>query len=142
MGMWFLYASGSAIAAALVAVFGKLGLSGVDPTLATILRGAVMAILLVVAGFAFGKFNGFSLSSLEGKAWLHILLAAVAGAASWLLYFLALKAGPASAVAVVDKMSVILVILLAAAFLGESLTTRSVLGIFLTIAGALLIIFK
>lgn len=141
-GMWMVYAGGSAIAAALVAIFGKLGLAGVDATLATILRGAVMALLLLAAGFAFGKFDGFSFSSLSGKAWVYILLAAVAGAASWLLYFLALKAGPASAVAVIDKMSVILVIILAAVFLGESLTARSIVGIVLTVAGAFLIIFK
>lgn len=140
--MWVLYAAGSAVAAAGVAIFGKLGLKDVDPTLATIIRGVVMALILIAAGFLFKKFEGFSLSSFSGKAWVFILLSAIAGAASWILYFVALKTGPASAVAVLDKMSVVLVILFAALFLGEALTAKSVLGIVLTIAGTLLILFK
>ncbi|HVM58822.1 MAG TPA: EamA family transporter [Candidatus Paceibacterota bacterium] len=140
--MWVVYAFGSAISAALVALFGKVGLQNVDPTLATIIRGVIMALLLIVAGFVFRKFDGFSFASLSGRAWLFILLAGVAGAASWLLYFLALKHGPASAVAVIDKLSVVFVIFLAAAFLDESLTVRSVIGVFLTVIGTLFILFK
>ena len=140
--MWMLYASGSAATAALVAVFGKIGLQNVDPTQATIVRGVVMALVLVAGGLAFGKFAGFGLSAFGGRAWLFILLSALAGAASWLLYFLALQGGPASAVAVIDKMSVVLVILLAAAFLGDSLTARSIIGIVFTVVGAALIVFK
>jgi transporter family protein len=101
-----------------------------------------MAVLLVLAGFVFRKFDGFSAATLGGKAWLYIVLAATAGALSWVLYFTALRAGPASAVAVLDKMSVILVILFAALFLGEALTIKSILGIVLTVAGTLLILFK
>lgn len=137
-----LYATGSAVAAALVAIFGKIGLQQVDPTQATIVRGVVMAIMLVLGGLALGKLSGFSLNDFTGKAWIFILLSAAAGAASWLLYFIALKTGPASAVAVLDKMSVVLVILIAAAFLGESLTIKSVIGIILTVAGTLFILFK
>jgi len=140
--MWVLFAAGSAVAAAAVAIFGKLGLKDVDPTLATIIRGVVMALILIAAGFLFKKFEGFSLSSFSGKAWVFILLSALAGAASWILYFVALKTGPASAVAVLDKMSVVLVILFAALFLGEALTMKSALGIILTVAGTLLILFK
>lgn len=140
--MWMLYAAGSAVAASLVAIFGKVGLQSIDPTLATIVRGVVMAALLVLAGLTFGVFKNFDAAAIGTRAWIFILLAAVAGASSWVLYFLALRYGPASAVAVIDKFSVVLVILLAAAFLGESLTARSVIGIVLTIAGSLLIIFK
>ena len=140
--MWMLYALGSATAAALVAIFGKVGLAGVDPTQATIVRGVVMAAILVLGGLVFGKLSGFSLASFEGRDWIFILLSAVAGAASWLLYFVALQQGPASAVAVIDKLSVVLVIVLAAIFLNESLTLRSGLGIVLTVIGSLLIVFK
>lgn len=140
--MWIFYALGSAVAAAGVAIFGKLGLKDIDPTLATIIRGVVMAAILILAGFVFKKFEGFSIASFGGKAWLFILLSALAGAASWILYFVALKTGPASAVAVLDKMSVVLVILFAALFLGEALTIKSILGIILTVAGTLLILFK
>jgi len=140
--MWMLYALGSAVAASLVAIFGKIGLAGVDPTQATIVRGVVMAIILVLGGLLFGKLAGFTLSELSGRAWIFILLSAFAGAASWLLYFAALQAGPAGAVAVLDKLSVVFVILLAALFLGEALTLRSAAGVALTVAGTLLILFK
>lgn len=140
--MWMLLAFGSAVAAAFVAIFGKIGLQEIDPTLATIVRGVLMAAILVVAGLAFGKFNGFDPSSWSGKAWLFIILAALAGAASWILYFLALKAGPASAVAVIDKLSVVIVVIAAAFFLGESLTLKSILGVILTVIGTVLIVFR
>ena len=140
--MWMLYAGGSAVAAAFVAIFGKIGLQGVDPTQATIVRGVVMAAILVLGGLAFGKFTGFDFAMFSGRAWIFILLSALAGAASWLLYFIALQAGPASAVAVIDKMSVVLVIVLAAIFFGEAFTLKSTLGVILTIAGTVLIVFK
>ncbi|OGG47291.1 hypothetical protein A2671_00080 [Candidatus Kaiserbacteria bacterium RIFCSPHIGHO2_01_FULL_49_13] len=140
--MWIVFAAGSAVSAALVAIFGKIGLKEIDPTLATIVRGVIMAIILILGGLVFKKFAGFSFGSFGSKAWVFIFLSALAGALSWVLYFIALRTGPASAVAVIDKFSVIFVILLAAVFLGESLTIKSVIGIVLTIAGSLLILFK
>ncbi len=140
--MWMIYAAGSAVAASLVAIFAKVGLKDVDPTLATIIRAVFMAGVLVVAGFLLRKFEGLTIASMSGKAWLFIFLSALAGALSWLLYFIALRTGPAGAVAVIDKFSVVLVIVFAALFLGEALTIKSVIGIVLTVAGALLIIFK
>lgn len=130
------------MAAAGVAIFGKLGLKDVDPTLATIVRAVVMAGILVVAGFLFKKFEGISLTSIGNRAWIYILLSACAGAASWVLYFIALRTGPVSAVAVLDKLSVVLVIVFAALFLGEAMTLKSALGVVLTVAGTLLILFK
>lgn len=140
--MWMIYAGGSAIAAALVAIFGKIGLKDVDATQATVVRGVIMAAILVLSALAFRKFDGFTLDSFGSKAWLFIVLSAAAGALSWLLYFIALREGPAGAVAVLDKMSVVFVIILAALFLGEALTWKSVLGLILTVIGTLLILFK
>lgn len=130
------------MAAALVAIFGKIGLQGVDPTQATIVRGVVMALVLVLGGLVFGKLTGLSLAAFGGRAWLFVLLSAFAGAASWLLFFMALHSGPASAVAVIDKLSVVLVIVFAALLLGESVTVRSALGVLFTIIGTLFIVFK
>ncbi len=137
-----IYAGGSAVAAALVAIFGKIGLKGVDPTQATVVRGVIMAVILVLAALVFRKFDGFTLATFETRAWVFIVLSAAAGALSWVLYFIALRDGPAGAVAVLDKMSVVFVIILAALFLGEALTWKSVLGLILTVAGTLLILFK
>lgn len=135
--MYVVFASLSAIFAALVAIFGKIGLGKVDTTLATAIRAVVMAILLVVAAIALGKWN---LSQISNKAYLYIVLAGIAGALSWLFYFFALKLGPATSVAAIDRLSVVFVILFAALFLGESLTTKSILGGLLIILGAILLI--
>ncbi len=135
--MYIIFALLSAVAAALVAVFGKIGLGKVDTTLATAIRAVVMAVLLVLASLILKKWD---LSQISNKAYLFIFLAGLAGAASWLFYFLALKLGPATSVAALDRLSVVFVILFAALFLGESLTVKSVLGGLLIVSGALLLV--
>lgn len=140
--MWLLYAFLSAIFAAAVAIFGKLGLKSVDSTLATTIRSIIMAIFLFLVAITLKKFDGFSFHSLNGKDWVLISLSGIAGAMSWLFYFLALKYGIAGKVVAIDRLSVIFVILLAALFLGEGLTWRSVIGAVLIAGGAYLITLK
>jgi transporter family protein len=139
--MWFLLAMLSAMAAALVAIFGKLGLKGIDPTLATALRSIIMATFMVLAALSLGKFRGFTFATLDGKGWLFIVLAGVAGALSWLFYFWALKVGPAGAVAAIDRLSIVFVVILAAVILGEAFTRYTGIGALLVVMGALLIAF-
>ena len=140
--MWLLYAFLSSVTAALVAIFGKLGLKDIDPTLATTVRSVIMATFLLFVSLALGKFSGFSLAAFSGREWLLITGAGVAGALSWLFYFIALKYGLATKVVVIDRLSLVFVIILAAIFLGEQLTWKSVLGAALMVAGALLITLK
>lgn len=141
--MWVLYAFLAALTAALVAIFAKLGLQNVDPTLATTLRALIMALFLVMVSLLLGKFNGFAIStSLSGKEWLLLSLAGIAGALSWLFYFFALKQGSASAVVAIDRLSLVFVIILAALFLQEIITWRTLTGLFLMVAGALFISLK
>lgn len=140
--MWLLYAFLSAIAAALVAIFAKLGLKGVDSTLATTIRSIIMAVFLFLVSFFLKKFQGFSLTSFSSNDWMFIILAGIAGALSWLFYFLALKTGLASKVVVIDRLSLVFVIIFAAVFLGEKLSWRVVLGALLMIAGAIIITLK
>lgn len=121
--MWILYAFLAALTAALVAIFAKLGLQNVDPTLATTLRSMIMAAFLVLLSILLGKFNSFSIStSLSGKEWALITLAGIAGALSWLFYFFALKHGSASAVVAIERLSLVFVIILAALFLQKAIT--------------------
>lgn len=134
---YIIFALLSAISASLVAIFGKIGLGKIDTTLATTIRAIVMALLLLFATLLLKKWD---LSQIDNKAMLYIFLAGLAGATSWFFYFLALKFGPATSVAALDRLSVIFVILFAALFLGESLTLKSVFGGFLIISGALLLI--
>ncbi len=140
--MWLLYAFISAFFAALVAIFGKLGLKSIDPTLATTIRGIIMAGFLFVLSFSIGKFNGFSLTNLSSRDWILITLSGIAGALSWLFYFVALKEGPASAVASIDRLSIVFIVVLAALFLGEAFTWKVALGALLVSAGAVLITLK
>ena len=140
--MWVIYALFSALGAALVAILAKLGLEEIDPTLATTIRAIIMALFLVLVSLALHKFDGFTLGALTSRSWILIALAGIAGAMSWLFYFLALKTGVATGVVAIDRLSIVLVIILAAVFLGEALTWRAALGAVLVVAGALLISFK
>jgi len=140
--MWLLYAFGSAVFAALVAIFGKLGLKGVDSTLATSVRAVIMAVFLFVVSLSIGKWNGFSIHSFSSRDWLLIVLSGVAGALSWLLYFAALKLGPASAVAAIDRLSIVFVVVLAAIFLSEAFSWKIGLGAAIMALGAVLITLK
>jgi transporter family protein len=129
---------GSALAAAAVAIFGKIGLKGVDSTTATAVRGVIMAVLLVLVALFSGRLA--HIGDFPRRALIFTLLSGIAGAISWLLYFGALKMGPASKIAVLDRLSVVFVLLLAALFLGERLTPWSLLGGLLMVGGALLVV--
>jgi transporter family protein len=140
--MWLFYAFLSALMAALVAIFAKLGLQNIDSTLATTIRSIIMAGFLVLVSFFLKKFDGFSFVTFGSREWLLIVLAGIAGALSWLFYFFALKNGSATGVVAIDRLSVVFVVLLAAVFLGETLGWKSVAGALLMVAGALLITLK
>jgi len=140
--MWLIYAFLSSITAALVAIFAKLGLKGIDSTLATTIRSIIMAVFLLLVSFFLKKFQGFSLSSLGSKDWILIVLAGIAGALSWLFYFLALKTGLATKVVAIDRLSLVFVIIFAAVFLGEKFGWKAVLGALLMVAGAIIITLK
>lgn len=140
--MWIFYAFLSAIMAAFVAIFAKLGLKDIDTTLATTVRAMVMVSFLVIVSFFLHKFDGFSLTSFSSREWILIILAGIAGALSWLFYFVALKAGLASGVVAIDRLSVVFVVILAAIFLGEGLGWQVILGAVLMTAGAIFITLK
>ncbi len=135
---WIVYALLSALFASLVAIFGKIGLKDLDSTLATTIRSIVMAVFLVAVSFSLGKFG--MLESLNSRALTFIVLSGVAGAISWLFYFFAIKIGPTSAVAAIDKTSVVFVLILALIFLGESFTYMKAGGAILVVLGALLMV--
>jgi transporter family protein len=101
-----------------------------------------MAGFLLAVCWLSGRFADFTVANLGGKEWGLLVLAGVAGALSWLFYFLALRDGLASAVVAIDRLSIVFVILLAALFLSEMLTWRTVTGSFLMICGATLISLK
>lgn len=140
--MWLLYALFSALTAALVAIFGKLGLQTLDSTLATTIRSIIMAAFLVLVSLSLKKFQGFSITSLGTRDWGLIVLAGIAGAVSWLFYFAALKIGLASRVAAIDRLSIVFVVLLSTLFLGEAFGWKSIIGALFMALGAILITLK
>ncbi|KKW34522.1 MAG: hypothetical protein UY81_C0072G0008 [Candidatus Giovannonibacteria bacterium GW2011_GWA2_53_7] len=140
--MWLFYAFLSSITAAAVAIFAKLGLKTLDSTLATTIRSIIMAAFLVVVSLFLKKFQGFTIESLNSKDWWLIAAAGISGALSWLFYFFALKYAPAVKVVVIDRLSLVFVIVLAALFLGEAIGWKSVVGGLLMVAGAVLITLK
>ncbi len=133
---WTIYALLSAIFAALVAIFGKLGLKNIDSTLATAIRSVVMALFLIITAFSLGKFN--FLNTIDNKALLFIILSGVSGSISWLFYFLAIKLGPVTAVAAIDRTSIVFVFILSVLFLSESLTVLKSIGAISIVIGAIL----
>ena len=137
MPVWIVYALLAALFAALVAILGKVGLRDVDATLATAVRAVVMAGFLVTAAAVLGKAG--SVGDIPRRAFLFIVLSGGAGAASWFFYFLALRDGTATGVATLDRLSVVLVFVLAVVFLGEAFSLKAALGALLVVAGAILL---
>src|SRR5579885_1449883 len=137
LGNWVVLGLLSALFAALVAILAKVGLQDVDATLATTVRAAIMALLLIVVSAGSGRLS--LLHQVPGGAWAFIALSGLAGAASWLCYFLAIQAGTASQVAALDRLSIVFVVVLAGLFLGEDLSLPRLAGAALIVGGALLV---
>ena len=134
---WLIYAILSAITAALVAIFGKMGLQGVDSITASGIRAGVMFAVIVVLMLVTGKMQ--IVSTLDSKSLFYIFLGGVAGAASWIFYFLALHYGKVSQVVPIDRLSVVFAVVFAALFLAEKITLPAALGVALMTAGAIII---
>lgn len=134
---WFYWAILSAVFAALTAIFAKVGIQGVDSDLATLVRTAIIIVVLSVFVWFAGKWsNPFSLPS---KTWIFLGLSGLATGASWVCYFRALQIGDASKVAPVDKLSLVLVAIFAFVFLGEQPTLREWTGIAMVAGGVLIL---
>jgi transporter family protein len=137
---WQLWALLSAIFAALTAIFAKVGVEGINSDLATLIRTVIVLATLALILFATGQFT--NPGPIPARSWLFLLLSGLGTGASWLCYFRALKLGPATLVAPIDKLSVVLVALFGVAFLGERPGWNGWVGIALISAGAVLIAVK
>jgi bacterial/archaeal transporter family protein len=134
---WQLWALLSAAFAAFTAIFAKVGVEHVNSDLATVVRTIV--ILLMLGAILVGTGGWQPLGSVSGRSYLFLVLSGLATGGSWLCYFRALKLGDAARVAPIDKLSVVLVALFGAAFLGERLSVPNWLGVVLIAGGALLV---
>ena len=137
---WQAWAVLSAVFAALTAIFAKVGVENVNSDFATFIRTVVILIVLAAILFALGEFQ--PLATISGRTYLFLVLSGLATGASWLCYFRALKLGNASQVAPIDKLSVVLVAIFAAIFLGERLSAVNWTGVALIAVGAVLVAVK
>ncbi len=137
---WQVWALLSAVFAALTAIFAKVGVEDINSDLATLIRTVIVLAALSLILFASGKLS--HPGPISAKSWLFLLLSGLGTGASWLCYFRALKLGPATLVAPIDKLSVVLVALFGVVFLGERPSVNGWIGIALISAGAILIVVK
>ena len=136
--VWFILALGSAVFAALTSILAKVGIDGVNSNLATAIRTAV--VLVMAWGMVFLTDAQGGLGSISRKSWLFLILSGLATGASWLCYYRALQIGEASKVVPVDKLSVVITLVLAFAFLHEKFTWKSIAGAAMITAGTLLMV--
>ena len=137
---WVFWAVLSAIFAAATALLAKVGVSGIDSNLATAIRTTVILIFTWAIAFAFEKHH--ALAQIGRRSWIFLVLSGICTGLSWLCYFRALQIGPASSVAPVDKLSVVLVALFGVLLLGERPSPTGWLGIAMIGCGAVLIAVK
>jgi transporter family protein len=134
---WFWFALASAVFAALTNIFGKIGVATIPSNMAMWIR--VIVIFFVTTAFVIGRSEWIPPADIPRKTVLFLILSGIATGLSWLCYFRALQLGQAAQVGPVDKLSVVLVMIFAVAFLGESLNWRQWLGGALIVAGVILI---
>lgn len=137
-GSWLLWAFGSAGFAALTAILGKVGIADVDSSLGTAIRTVVVLVLAWIVVFLTGEQR--ALPKIPRRDVVFIALSGVATGASWLCYWRAMQDGPASLVAPIDRLSILVTVGFAATFLGERLTWRAASGLGLVLAGTLIML--
>ena len=132
--MWIVYAVLSSVFAALTSILAKVGIDGVNSSLATGIRTGVVLVMAWVMVFITG------IADIGRRSWLFLILSGLATGASWLCYYKALQMGDVSRVAPIDKMSIVLTLIMAFLFLHEKFTVKSAVGAALITAGTLFMI--
>ena len=132
---WFFYAWASAIFASLTSILGKIGIEGVDSTLGTAIRTVVVLVMAWVVVFVTKKQH--TISSIDRKSWLFLILSGLATGGSWLCYYRALQTGPASVVVPIDKLSILVTIAFSYVVFKERLTRKAGAGLVMIVAGTL-----
>lgn len=138
--MWLVFALLSAVFAALTSVLAKIGIENVESNLATAIRTVV--VLIMAWGMVFLTKGQGGISDISRKSWIFLILSGLATGASWLCYYKAIQIGEVSKVVPVDKLSVVITLILAALFLHERFTPKTLLGAVLITAGTLVLISK
>lgn len=136
--MWLILALLSSLFAALTSILSKIGIEGVNSNLATAIRTAV--VLVMSWGMVFITDTQGGINSISSKSWIFLILSGLATGASWLCYYKAIQVGDVSKVVPIDKLSVVITIVLAAIFLHEKFTYKSLIGSILITLGTLFMV--
>ena len=136
--MWFVFALCSALFAALTSILAKVGIEGVNSTLATAIRTVV--VLAMSWGMVFLTRAQGGMGEISRRSWLFLILSGLATGASWMCYYRALQLGRASQVVPIDKLSVVITLILAWVFLHEQFNMKSLIGAALIAAGTLVMV--
>ena len=136
--MWLMLALLAAVFAAMTTIFAKVGIESVNSHLATAIR--TLVVVVMAWGMVFVTNAAGGIAAISSRSWLFLILSGLATGASWLCYFKALQLGETSAVAAIDKLSLVITFIFAVAFLQEELTLKSALGVGLITAGVWLMI--
>ena len=139
MSTWLIYALLSAVCAAFVSIFGKVGLAGLDSSAATAVRAVIMALFLIGAVICEGHAGSLPQVFVDRRALLFVALSGIAGALSWLFYFVALKEADVSQVAPIDKLSVVFAVLFAVLLFGEQISLAHGIAIAMIAGGGLIL---
>jgi transporter family protein len=134
---WVAWSLLSAVFAAATAILAKLGVADINSNLATAIRTSV--VFLLAWAIAFASVPASALSQIGRRTLMFLVLSGIGTGLSWLCYFRALQLGPASRVAPLDKLSVVFVLIFAAVFLGERVTSATVAGALLIAAGTVIL---
>ena len=137
--MWFVFALGSALFAALTSILAKVGIEGVNSTLATAIRTVVVLVMAWLMVLVTGKAG--AVRQVPRRELAFICLSGVATGASWLCYYRALQSGPASVVVPIDKLSILGTVAFSRLVFRERRTSRSAAGLALIVAGTLAMLF-
>lgn len=136
--MWFIFAILSAVFAALTSILAKVGINGVNSNLATAIR--TMVVVLMSWGMVFITNAQSTITEIDRKSWLFLILSGLATGASWLCYYKALQSGDVTKVVPIDKLSVVFTLVLAFVFLHEKFDIKSLIGCILIGAGTLVMV--
>lgn len=136
--MWFVFALLSAVFAALTSILAKVGIEEVNSNLATAIRTVVVVVMAWGMVFITNAQGG--ITEIPRKSWIFLILSGLATGGSWLCYYRAVQLGKVSEVAPIDKLSVVITVVLAAVFLHEELTAKTVIGCLLIVAGTLVMV--
>ena len=137
--MWIIYALLAAFFAALVTIFAKIGIEGVNSNLAVAIRTVVVLAMAWIIVFATGKHG--EVAAITQKSWMFLVLSGLATGFSWLLFYKALQIGDVSKVVPIDKLSIVITMVLAFVILGETASLKTIIGAILIVLGTIVLIF-